>query len=266
MTDVDGSVAVRLGGPPFFAAEALAREGRTAVICTRGGDAELLEPIGRLGLPVVNGPGERTFVSEMTLRHGGERVEAIQALGEGFSVEDLETWLKPALADCGTVVCGAVWRDDFPPEPLRRLAADGKRVFLDGQGWARPSQIGPLVLEGPLDPAAVDGVDVLKLSEIEADVLIGGIDTSAPGRLCVPLIVVTLGERGAVLLSDGRSRQVDVVPVYGLFDTIGAGDAFLALMAAATDAGDDDLKAAQVACNGVSQLLRDRLRARSLAS
>jgi sugar/nucleoside kinase (ribokinase family) len=148
---------------------------------------------------------------------------------------------------------------------LRALASGGKRVFLDGQGWARPGRLGPLILEGPLDPAAVAGVDVLKLSEEEACVLIAGIDATAPQRVGVPLIVVTLGERGAVLLNRGRLRHVGVDPVYGLADTIGAGDAFLALMAAAMEAGADALQATEAACASVSRLLRERLHAASLS-
>ncbi len=263
--DPDGRCEVRLGGPPLFASEALARERRDAIICTRGGSEELRAPLHRFGLDVVAGPAGRTFISEMMLLADGQRLEAIAGLGDGFSIGDIRTWLDQALSECRTVVCGAVWRDDFPPDFLRHIASQGKRVLLDGQGWARPGRLGPLALAGPLDPSAVSGVDVLKLSEEEADVLIGGIDATAPERVGVPSIVVTLGERGAVLLSDGSVTEIGVEPVYGLADTVGAGDAFLALMAAELDRGAHELEAAATACANVSQLLRDRLRVASLS-
>jgi hypothetical protein len=83
--DPDGAVDARLGGTPLFAAHALARERCAAVICARGGSEELRAPLHRFGLEVVNGPPGRTFVSEMLLLSDGQRHEAINRLGDGFS-------------------------------------------------------------------------------------------------------------------------------------------------------------------------------------
>jgi sugar/nucleoside kinase (ribokinase family) len=190
----------------------------------------------------------------MQLLPDGERLESNGALADGFTPEDVNGWLQPALAGCATVVCGGVWRDDFPPATLARLAGGGRRIFFDGQGYARPARCGPLQLEGPLDPGDVRGVTVMKLSEEEADVLIGGPDPVAAKLSGVPIVVVTQGSRGALLLHEGRVKHVPVRPVQ-VTDSIGCGDAFLALMAAAMDAGLGPEAAVAAGCNGVSRML-----------
>jgi sugar/nucleoside kinase (ribokinase family) len=254
-----GESEERLGGAPVFAGHAIARDGRRGVIVTRGGTAALRRPLHDYGLEVVEGPSNRTIISDMWLHEDGERAEAMSAVGDPFTPADVDSWMADALSRCSAVVCGAQWRDDFPPETLLALARDGRTVYLDGQGPARPSRLGPLELEGPLDPDLVRGVGVLKLGLQEAEALIGGIDAEAALATGVPVVVVTLAERGAVVLIDGRSIAVGVDPVRGLADTVGAGDMFLALMAAAAIEGSDPVEASQRACDGVSRILRERL-------
>ena len=253
----DATVEERLGGAPVFAAQAIA-DVCPALIITRGGDVELRRPLHSLGLQLEEGPSEHTMVCDVTLHGDGTWSEAITALGDGFSPLDVEGWMARLLERCSTVVCGAQWRDDFPAETLAALARGGHRVYLDGQGPARPSRLGPVRVEGPLDPGVARLVAVLKLAEEEAVALIGGIDPVAALALGVPVVVVTLGERGAVVLSAGEVTEVAVDAVLGLTDTVGAGDSFLALMAAAAEGGANPIEATATACDGVARLLRAR--------
>jgi len=253
----DGVVEERLGGAPVFAGRAVARRW-PAIVITHGGDAELRHPLHGFGLPVIVGPSDRTTVFEVTLYGDGTWTEALTALGDPFLPCDVETWISPAISSCPIVVCGTQWRGDFPAETLAALA-NGRQVFLDGQGPARAPSLGPVRLSCPLDPALLRHVDVLKLSEAEASFLIGGIDPHAARATGVPVVVVTLGERGAVVLTDGVAVEIKVDPVIGLADTVGAGDSFLALMAAEIVAGADPITAAGKACEGVATLLRARL-------
>jgi len=253
----DGVVEERLGGAPVFAGRAVA--GRwPAVVITHGGNAALRRPLHAFGVEVVEGPSQRTTVFEVTLYGDGTWSEAVTALGDPFLPSDVEQWMAAAVAPCSIVVCGTQWRGDFPAETLAALAS-GRQVFLDGQGPARAPALGPVRLACLLDPAVLRHVDVLKLSEDEATFLIGGIDPYAALATGVPVVVVTLGERGAVVLSGGTATEVKVDPVLGLADTVGAGDSFLALMAAATAAGAGPVDAAARACEGVAELLRARL-------
>ena len=249
----------RLGGAPVFAAAALAFAGRSAVILTKGATSVLRAPLDRFGFPVACGDAAASFVSVLEVYGDGERHHAIASLGEPFTPADVAGWMAPHLAGCGAVVCGAQWRDDFPPETLRALAGDGRIVLLDGQGPTRPARLGPIVDEGPLDPSWVEGVSVLKCSELEAKALFGDRDPSASG---VPVVVITRGHVGAEVVQPGGTTEVGVDPVLGLADTIGAGDTFLALMAAEMADGADPVTAAGAACAGTSAVLRRRLDAR----
>jgi sugar/nucleoside kinase (ribokinase family) len=253
----DGRVEHRLGGAPIFAARALA--GTAAVVLTHGVGGPIARPLHDCGLEVCRGPSHRPTVFKVTLHGDGTWHESISALGETFTPEDVATWMAPTLSRCSTVVCGAQWRDDFPAETLALLRAGGRTVYLDGQGLTRPQRLGPVHLESPENLDALEHVDVLKLSEEEADTLIGGIDPAAARDTGVPVVVVTRAEQGAVLLAAGLAITIAVDAVFGLADTVGAGDSFLALMATAAAAGADPVYAARQACAGVARLLRKRL-------
>jgi sugar/nucleoside kinase (ribokinase family) len=254
----NGFVEERLGGAPIFAARALAGVW-AGLVLTHGGTAALRRLLHTFGLEIYEGPSERTTAFEVRLHGDGTWAESITALGDPFTPRDVATWMAPGIERCSTVVCGTQWRDDFPAETLAALARSGRRIYLDGQGPARPRRLGSIRLEGPLDPELLRRVDVLKLGAEEAATLIGGIDPGAALETGVPVVVVTLGERGAVVLADGKATHVGVDPVLGLADTVGAGDSFLALMAAAAEAGAGPLEATRRACAGVARLLRARL-------
>jgi sugar/nucleoside kinase (ribokinase family) len=249
----------RLGGAPIFAAAALRHAGLTAAIATRGGTPELRAPLLAYGLSVTVGPSAHTFVSDLEIFGDGERRHTLGGLGDPFTPADVAGWMAAGLAGARTVVAGAQWRDDFPGETLAALAAGGRRVLLDGQGPARASGLGPIRLGGPLEPAWVTGVGVLKCSEEEAEVLLGGIDASAARSAGLPCVVLTHGHRGALVVTAREAVAVAGEPILGLADTVGAGDSFLTLMGAALDAGAGYVEAAQSACDGTSAILRERL-------
>lgn len=249
----------RLGGAPIFAAQALAATGAPAVVLTRGATPALRRPLHHLGLAVIEGPATRSCVSEMAYRPDGTWSDAFDSLGEPFTPGDVRGWMAAGLAGADAVVCGAQWCDDFPEATLEALTEGGRSLYLDGQGPLRAAQLGPISLRASFAGAGLRHVAVLKLAEEEARVALGGVDAAAAGRLGVPTVVVTLGERGAVVLRGGRAIEVDVEPVHGLADTVGAGDAFLALMAAGASEGADPVEAARFGCRETARLLRRRL-------
>jgi HAD superfamily hydrolase (TIGR01549 family) len=249
----------RLGGAPFFAASALRMAGRSAVILTRGATPALRAPLHGLGFSVIEGPSTASCISEMLLSPDGASADSFVAFGDPFTPADVDGWMAPALAQADAIVCGAQWRDDFPEATLATLAGTGRPVYLDGQGPLRLPGLGPLQLAGPLRQSSLRHVAVLKLAEEEAEAALGGVDPAAARVLGVPVVVVTLGARGAILLVDGGAIEVPVEPVRNLADTVGAGDAFLALMATAGVEGATPLEAARFACQATAALLRTRL-------
>jgi ribokinase len=101
----------------------------------------------------------------------------------------------------------------------------GTRVILN----AAPAQ--------PLDAAVLDVVDVLVVNEHEARLVAGadeGTGLEEVGRKlaqAVPVVVVTLGERGAVWFGADGEGSVPA-PHADVVDTTGAGDAFTGVLAA----------------------------------
>jgi len=190
----DGPPQVRPGGTPHYAARAL----RFA-----GAEPRTVETAGMRSL-IEHGPG-------------GTRQE-ILSLPDPLTPERAEHEVLPALEGCDWVLMGGQTAGDFPPETIAVLAAAGHRICLDGQGLARGSRIGPVML-GPIAQRDLAGVTALKLNQAEAE---------TAGRLEVPELLVTRAERGVLV------RWLDdwyEIPGNGhrFADPTGAGDSFGAL-------------------------------------
>ena len=103
-------------------------------------------------------------------------------------------------------------------------------------------------------------VDVLKLAEDEARVLVGEPDEESLRSLGVPEVVVTLGSRGSMVLANGKLERVPAQPVPGKIDPTGAGDAFAAAYLVSRAGGHAPVAAARRATALVAGLLGRRLR------
>jgi ribokinase len=110
----------------------------------------------------------------------------------------------------------------------------------------------------PIDEAVARATDWLVPNEHEFALLGGGSLDGDPGdedaklralagRLAVSL-VVTLGERGAVVLPHGTSPARVAAPAVTPFDTTGAGDAFVGAFAVGLARGWAPLDAARLGC------------------
>lgn len=107
----------------------------------------------------------------------------------------------------------------------------------------------------PLPVSVLGLIDILTPNETEARVLAGRapdsvIDPESLGqeliRLGVKQVVMTLGEKGALLITSSSSARFTAVPVQAL-DTTGAGDAFNAGLATALAHGSSLADAVQLA-------------------
>jgi len=181
---------------------------------------------------------------------GDRREMTVEALGDQWTPEDARQ------VEARWIHVGALSRSDFPPETL---AAFGGRVSFDGQGLVRPERTGPLELDSEFDPEVLRHVDVLKLAEDEARVLVGEPDEESLRSLGVPEIVVTLGSRGSLVLANGKLGRVTAQPVTGKVDPTGAGDAFSAAYLVSRAGGHAPAAAARRATGLVAGLLGGRL-------
>lgn len=246
------------GGCPFFAAEAFRRLRRDGQIVTRFADDDdgLFTPsLDGLGVAVRLLPAATT--SGFSLDYAGEEREmGVTEIGETWQAADADA-LSP---DVAWVHVAPLLRSDFPPAALGALAA-GRRLSLDGQGLVRVPKIGRLEIDAAYDPAVLEHVTALKLSEEEALVVAGGpFDRRAAAALGVPEVLLTLGSHGAVVFADGGETFVPAAwPVLGV-QTTGAGDAFMVGYAVARVDGSDPVGAARLASRLVAEMLEERRR------
>ena len=235
-----------IGGGPYWASRALREFATRASIVARCGDGDrrfVLPRLAGLGVPVRLLHGKTTAAFSFSYA-GGVRTMSVDALGDSWTPDDAralgprERWVHVA----------PLLRSDFPPETLAALG-HGRRVLLDGQGLVRRAQVGPLVQDADFDRALLEHVSILKLAAEEAEV-IGDV-----ASLGVPEIVVTHGERGALVIVRGEERHVPARPL-GRIDPTGAGDAFAIAYLAARAQGLRPLSAARRANSVAAAVIR----------
>jgi sugar/nucleoside kinase (ribokinase family) len=254
---IDGG-APTPGGCPFFAAEAFRRLGRDGQIVTRfrDADADLFGPVlDALGVPVTLLAADAT--SGFSLDYAGEEREmGVTEIGETWRTADAQA----VASDAAWVHVAPLLRSDFPAVALAALAA-GRRLSLDGQGLIRVPKVGRLEIDAAYDPAVLEHVTALKLSEEEALIVAGGpFDREAAATLGVSEVLLTLGSHGAVVFVDGSETFIPAAwPVLGV-QTTGAGDAFMVGYAVARVDGDDPVGAARRASRLVAEMLEERPR------
>jgi sugar/nucleoside kinase (ribokinase family) len=256
---VDGG-ALRPGGCPTFVGHALRGidRGMSCSVVTRcaPGDRSMFdEMLTALSVPVTVLPAATTSAFEM-LYTGDQRSMTVAAIGATWTPDEMT---DAATADWAHVA--PVLRSDFGADTLRALAAHGCRVSLDGQGLVRAPLLGPLSLDRAYDPALLEHVQALKLSEEEAAVLFDGdVDADSVARLGVPEVLLTLGSEGYIVFADGEEKRVPAArPLLGVQAT-GAGDVFMVGYGVSRACGADPLAAARAASELVAQMLEERKR------
>lgn len=249
---VDGG-APTPGGGPTFAAESFRRLGEPGQIVTRYAEVDgALFAHGLAGATLL--PATRTSGFELDYA-GDERAMRVTAIGERWSPGDAAA-LEPGVE---WVHVAPLLRDEFPGATLGALA-HGRRLSLDGQGLVRVSGLGELREDAAFDPAALEHVTALKLSEHEAAIVGGGrFDLAAAERLGVPEVLLTLGSRGVVVFADGEDTAVPVPRPVADVPLTGAGDAFMVAYAVARLDGREPVDAARTAVAFVCDLLARRL-------
>ncbi|MBB1246228.1 carbohydrate kinase [Streptomyces durbertensis] len=226
------------GGGPANTAVALARLGtptRFAGRLSRDVFGDLFRTrLARSGvdLSACVTAAEASTLALADVREGGQATYSFHAEGTAdWQWSDREL----AAATTGGGVCLhtgslALVREPGGPRVEEHLAAARPHTTISLDPNVRPLLVEPAVYRGRL--ARWCGLaDILRLSEEDLAHLLPGTD---PAEACdtlhaagAPLVVVTLGERGALLSLDGVRTTVPGRPVR-VADTVGAGDSFTA--------------------------------------
>jgi len=248
---MDGRAA-RIGGGPWYAARALRAMQQEATVVAKCGEPErrsYLRSLAALGLPVSLAAAGSTTSFAFRYDADGNRQMRVEAVGEPWSEGDEPERL---LRRVEWVHVAPVLRGDFAPEAIERIALR-RRVLLDAHGLVRVRSVGPLALDADFDRELLRHVSILKLSEEEAQVIVGDGELEELRELGVPEVVVTFGSRGSFVLTRDTAVRLTARPARG--DPTGAGDAFSVAYLSARAGGHRPISAARRASALVTAVL-----------
>lgn len=228
--EFDGDPQWRLGGAALYAAAAAARLGADVALVTRAGAGErgpLEERCHSLGIDLVALPSEAT--TAFLFRYdGARRILRLRSRARAIQLADVPERLRGADA----VVLGSVAH-----EIDRSLfgAFAGAAVVVAAQGFLREWDADGTVRARPWDGVGelLGPVSAIVVSEED----VAG-ELAGPRRWAAAVpVVVTLAERGALVLTGGAERVLPAQAAARVVDPTGAGDAFAAGLALALAEG-----------------------------
>jgi fructokinase len=229
----DGSIAEHPGGSPANVALGLGRLGRGVDLLTWIGTDHrgrvISEHLAASGVVIVPGSesASRTSVATATLGpDGAARYEF------DLTWHVPERWASPPapplVVHTGSI---AAVLEPGGPDVANVLAAHRESATLTYDPNVRPSLMPPAEVTRTIVEGLVAIADVVKVSDEDLAWLAETppLQTAERWARSGPaLVVVTMGDRGAVAMtSDGRRVEVGA-PTVPVADTVGAGDAFMA--------------------------------------
>ena len=256
--EFEGEPDWRLGGTALYAAAAGARLGARVALLTRVGPNErdrLDVRCRELGIELHTLPSEATTTFAFRYVEGKRRLR-LKARARGIGAENV----PGALRDARAVVLASIAHEiepslfAFDAEIPRVLAAQGYLRSWDADGTIRRRD-----WDGAHDVLARVSVTVVSEEDVE-----GNLDLARSWARTAP-VIVTIAERGALVLRGGREILVGGFPAEEVVDPTGAGDAFCAGLALALAARNDLEEAARFA-NAVASFAVEGIGMSSLAT
>jgi len=252
--DVQADSSFRIGGTATYAALAAARLGLSvAVLTSVNGDFRPFE--GEPSIALHARPAENTTVFE-NIYLGKHRKQYIRALAQMLTVDDLlPEWAHAPIVHLGPL-CQEVSLDlvDAFPHSLLGVTPQG---FL--RHWDQDGLVSPAEWVGAERVLEVADVVVLSLQDL------GGDRTQLERYIRrAKLLVLTVGEDGAIVYQHGRSARMPAFEVVEI-DPTGAGDVFAAAFLIRYHETSDALEAARFA-NCVASFCVENIGASGLAT
>jgi len=252
--EFEGDPEWRIGGTATYAAAAAACLGDRVALLTRIGPTErdrLAARCRELGIELHALESEVTTTFAFRYIDGRRRLR-LKARAKGIGAEAMRDTRSVVLASIAHEIEPSVF-DVYGSVP-RVLAAQGYLRSWDADGTVRRRD-----WDEAREVLRRVTVTVVSDEDIEGDLeLARGWARTAP-------VIVTIAERGAIVLRGGREVEVGGFPADKVVDQTGAGDAFCAGLALALADGDD-LEAAARFANAVASFAVEGVGTLALAS
>ena len=242
--EFEGDPEWRIGGTATYAAGAAACLGDRVALLTRVGPNErerLAKRCEELGIELHALDSEVTTTFSFRYVDGRRRLR-LKARAKGIGAGAV----PPALRETRSVVLASIAHEIEPS--VFGLYGEVPRV-LAAQGYLRSWDADGTIRRREWDEAyeVLERVSVAVVSEEDIE---GNFDLARAWAKTAP-VIVTVAERGAIVLRGGREVEVGGFPADEVVDQTGAGDAFCAGLALALADGDD-LEAATRFANAVA--------------
>src|SRR6267378_432288 len=242
--EFEGDPEWRIGGTATYAAAAAACLGDRVALLTRIGPTErdrLAARCRELGIDLHT--LESAVTTTFAFRYvDGRRRLRLKARAKGIGAEAI----PDALRETRSVVLASIAHEI---EPSVFSVYESVPRVLAAQGYLRSWDADGTVRRRDWDEAreVLRRVTVAVVSEDDIE---GDLDLARGWARTAP-VIVTIAERGAIVLRGGREVEVRGFPADEVVDQTGAGDAFCAGLALAL-ADQDDLEAATRFANAVA--------------
>jgi sugar/nucleoside kinase (ribokinase family) len=256
--EFEGDPEWRIGGTATYAAAAAARLGARVAVLTRVGPRERDRVAARcheLGIELH--ALESAVTTTFSFRYvNGRRQLRLKARAKGIGAAAVPT----ALRETRSVVFASIAHEIEPS--VFELYGTVPRV-LAAQGYLRSWDADGTIRRRDWDEAheVLERVSVAVVSEDDIE---GDLDLARGWAKTAP-VIVTIAERGAIVLRGGREVEVRGFPAGEVVDPTGAGDAFCAGLALAL-ADQDDLEAATRFANAVASFAVEGVGTAALAT
>ncbi len=217
------------GGTAYYFANALQHIDVNFGLVTAVGDSELheIDQLKQQGIQVTTLPSNHSVYFENTYSHDQDhRTQRVLQKAEPFELGDLQD------VDAKIFHLGALLADDIPAEVIAYLAGKGK-VSIDAQGYlreVRDQQVHATDWSQKIE--ALKHVSILKVNEHELEALTGMTDIEAGSKQLaewgVSEVVATLGSKGSVIYTEGKSYVIPAYKPEAINDATGCGDTYMA--------------------------------------
>lgn len=188
-------------------------------------------------------PGAHSGVGFVNVLPDGENWITVDMGANLRLTPDLVAECADAIAACDILLT----QFEAPPETVAAALSLGKAMGALTILNPAPAR--------PADPALIAKADILTPNASEARILLGmppdaAVDDHSLGRQLLAhgagAVVITQGERGALIVEESGARQIPAVPIAAV-DVTGAGDSFNAALAVSLGEGASLEAATQVA-------------------
>ncbi len=202
------------GGAFFYGLHVISRMGlRGAVVtCLAREDWHVVDELEQLGVQVLARESHDSTRLRLVYPSANldERTIELTAQADPIADEQIHG------IDARAYIIGASVRGEVPTSVVQTLAARGKLLALDVQGFLRVAQNGLLVSDGWPDRASVlSHVTLLKVDAVEAKLLTGEDDRHAAARRLAeygPREVLLTHNGGVLVYHDGQIDEAPFVP------------------------------------------------------